>query len=161
MEDKKLTIKNEEFAILETGGKQYIVEKDSVISIEKLPESNSKSIVFDTVLLHSKNGTLTVGDPYINLSIKAEILANEMDKKIRVFKFKPKTGFKKKQGHRQAYTTIKITSLGSEKSGSSKTEDKTNSKKNTKSDTAAKPTKSKKTTKVEPSKKKSSSEKKS
>ncbi len=156
-----MSIKNEEFAIFETGGKQYIVEKDSVISIEKLPESNSKSIVFNTVLLHSKNGALTVGDPYTKLSIKAEILANEMDKKIRVFKFKPKTGFKKKQGHRQAYTTIKILSLGTEKSGSSKSEAKTTAKKDTKSGNASKSTEPKKTTKAEASKKKSSSEKKS
>ena len=84
-----------------------------------------------------------------------------MDKKIRVFKFKPKTGFKKKQGHRQAYTTIKILSLGTEKSGSSKSEAKTTAKKDTKSGNASKSTEPKKTTKAEASKKKSSSEKKS
>ena len=101
-----------EFAVIETGGKQYIVEQDTIISIEKLPDSKSKTFTFDTVLLHSKNGKLSVGNPYIKLNVKAEILANETDKKVRVFKFKPKTGYKKKQGHRQTYTTVKITSIG-------------------------------------------------
>ena len=120
MEVLKLSEKSEEFVIIETGGKQYILEKDTVVSIEKLTDQKSKTITFDNVLLHSKNGTLSVGTPYLNIAVKAEILSNETDKKIRVFKFKPKTGYKKKQGHRQTYTTIKVISIGASKSSDSK-----------------------------------------
>ncbi|MAQ64939.1 50S ribosomal protein L21 [bacterium] len=162
-----MAVKNEEFVIIETGGKQYIVEENSIISVEKLPESKSKTITFDTVLLHSKGGKLAVGSPYVKLNVKAEILANEVDKKVRVFKFKPKTGYKKKQGHRQTYTTIKITSIGSSSTTTSakstddkKTSKPTSDKKEVKK-TESKPAATKSASKTSASKKKTSSEKKS
>lgn len=101
-----------DFAIIETGGKQFIVEVGTVISVEKLDES-SKTVSFDKVLLKSVKNKVTIGTPYIEKeSVQAEILSTEKDKKIRVFKFKKKTGYKKTQGHRQILSTIKVTSLG-------------------------------------------------
>ena len=110
-----MSAKKDEFIIIETGGKQYLLEVGSVISVEKLPESKDKKVSLKNVLLHSKKEKLDVGTPYLNIAVEAEILANEKDKKVRVFKFKPKTGFKKKQGHRQMYTTIRVLSIGSSK----------------------------------------------
>ena len=107
MTEKK---ENSEFAVIETGGKQYIVEPNTVISVEKL-DYTKNSIILENVLLYSKNGQTSFGTPYLNYSVKAEVLADEKDKKIRVFKFKKKTGFKKKQGHRQKHTTIKVLSI--------------------------------------------------
>jgi large subunit ribosomal protein L21 len=122
----KLTENNNEFVIIKTGGKQYIVETGTVISVEKLPESKSKNIKIEDVLFHSKDGSISVGQPKLDITVSAEILANEIDKKVRVFKFKPKTGYKKKQGHRQTYTTLKITSI-----------DKASAKKETKATTTS------------------------
>jgi large subunit ribosomal protein L21 len=139
----KLTENNNEFVIIKTGGKQYIVETGTIISVEKLPESKSKNIKIEDILFHSKSGSISVGQPKLDISVSAEILANETDKKVRVFKFKPKTGYKKKQGHRQTYTTLKITSI-----------DKASAKKETK---AASTSSSKSSEKVEDKAKKQNS----
>ena len=103
---------NSDFAVIETGGKQYLVEEGTIISIEKLEPEKDNVINFDKILLHSIKGNLSIGTPYIkNVLVSAEFLSTEKDDKIRVFKFKPKTGYKKTKGHRQQLTTIKITSL--------------------------------------------------
>ena len=130
--DEKLN----DFAVIETGGKQYIVEVGTIISVEKLTSEN-KTLNFDKVLLKSINDNVTVGTPYIeNESVTAEILSTEKDKKIRVFKFKKKTGYKKTQGHRQTLSTVRILSLSAEskskKTAKSKVSDKIDSSKETK-----------------------------
>ena len=118
-----MTKENNEFVIVETGGKQYLLEEGSVISIEKTSGEAGDTIELNTVLLHSKNGKTTIGSPNLEITVSAEILAQEKDKKVRVFKFKKKTGFKKTQGHRQNYSTIKITSISAKgKKKSTKTE---------------------------------------
>ena len=104
---------NSELVVLETGGKQYIVKVGSVISVEKLSVEPGKKVTLDKILLHNKNGTSNIGSPYLGMKVKAEVIAEEKDKKIRVFKFKKKTGFKKTQGHRQNYTTLKVLSIDS------------------------------------------------
>ena len=116
----------EKIAVIETGGKQYLVEEGTIISVEKL-DASKKTIEFKQVLLISDNGNVELGTPYLDSSVKAEVLAaEEKDKKVRVFKFKKKTGYKKTQGHRQRYTTVKITSIGkkSTKAAPKKTETK-------------------------------------
>lgn len=101
-----------DYIIFQTGGKQYIAEENTVVSIEKVqPTSEGKTFKIDKVLAYSKDDVLTVGAPYANATATAEILADELDKKVRVFKFKKKTGYKKKQGHRQTYSTIRITNI--------------------------------------------------
>lgn len=107
--------KENDFAVIETGGKQYTVEVGTIISIEKLDTEDNK-VSFDKVLMKSINGKVSIGTPTLTgESIAADILSTEKDKKIRVFKFKKKTGYKKTRGHRQTLTTVRITSLSKTK----------------------------------------------
>lgn len=95
-------------AIIETGGKQYYVEPGNEMYIEQLDVEPGKEVVFDKVLM--VNGV--VGKPYLsNIVVKGEVLKHGKQKKIIVFKYKPKNNYHKKQGHRQPYTKVKITSI--------------------------------------------------
>ncbi len=95
-------------AIIETGGKQYYVKKGSILYIEKLDEKVGEKIQFDKVLMiNDKAGT-----PYLeNVEVLGEILKHGKQKKIVVFKYKPKKKYRRKQGHRQPYTKIEIKSI--------------------------------------------------
>lgn len=95
-------------AIIETGGKQYYVEPGNEIYVEKLDVEPGKEVVFDKVLM--VNGV--VGKPYItNVVVKGEVVKHGLQKKIIVFKYKQKKNYHKKQGHRQPYTKVKISSI--------------------------------------------------
>ncbi|MGE4170010.1 MAG: 50S ribosomal protein L21 [Candidatus Margulisiibacteriota bacterium] len=99
-------------AVIETGSKQYKVEAGSVISIEKLELEPKASVTFDKVLLVSGEKGLQVGKPYLEgAKVVATVLGQEQADKVLVFKFKPKTGYKRTQGHRQKYTTVRIESI--------------------------------------------------
>ena len=120
-------------AIIETGGKQYIVSENDIFDIEKLTidlnTKKSPEIIFDHVLLYSDGKACRVGTPDLqDVKVKATVLNPAYkDKKKIVFKFKKKTGYKVTQGHRQSYTTVKITSIsttGTKKASS--TSDKEN-----------------------------------
>lgn len=103
----------EAYAVIETGGKQYRVEKDTVLSIETLECEPGQTVEFDRVLAVSDGSTLTVGAPVVNdAKVTASVLENYRDKKITVFKKKRRKGYRKKQGHRQGLTKIKIDSIG-------------------------------------------------
>ena len=105
--------KKVELAVIETGGKQFIVNVGTVVSVEKL-ENETNKVTLDNVLLYSDGKDVKVGTPTLDgFNVTAEILAQEKDEKVRVFKFKKKTGYKKKQGHRQRYSTIKIVAINS------------------------------------------------
>ena len=96
------------YAIIETGGKQYRVEKNEVLFVEKLDAAEGK-VTFDKVLAVNNDKTLKVGTPYVkNASVVAEILKNGKSKKITVFTYKPKKGSARKMGHRQPYSKIEI-----------------------------------------------------
>lgn len=98
------------YAIIATGGKQYKVTEGETLRIEKLGVAEGETVTFDQVLLVSNNGELTIGDPTIaNATVTATITAEGRGKKVVVFKFKPKNnGYKRKQGHRQPFTAVKI-----------------------------------------------------
>jgi len=117
----------EDLAVIETGSKQYIVKEGDVISVEKL-NTDGKDVTFDTVLLVKQKGKVTVGAPNVDFTVKAEVLGEEKDKKVRVFKFKKKTGYKKTQGHRQDYTTVRIKSIAAKKAAATKAKKETASK---------------------------------
>lgn len=106
---------NEEFAVIETGGKQYIVSADDVITIEKLSgeHKEGEKITFDKVLLvDNGKDTTTVGTPYIKGAKVIGIFQEEgKGKKVNVIKFKSKSRYFKKYGHRQPYAKVKIESL--------------------------------------------------
>lgn len=102
------------YAIIETGGKQYRVQEGDVISVEKLNVKAGDKVEFDKVLVLSNEGDLKVGAPYIDgVSAFGEVVENGKQKKVIIFKYKAKKDFRKKQGHRQPYTMVKIESLGS------------------------------------------------
>lgn len=98
------------FAIIETGGKQYIVQSGDKIRVEKIEKpAKGNTIVFDSVLLISKNGKLAIGEPYVEgAKVKAEWLDEIRDRKIKNVKYKSKTRQYRRQGHRQTYTEVLI-----------------------------------------------------
>lgn len=96
------------FAVVETGSKQYIVKEGDILRIEKINAANGDEIEFDKVLMVDD----TVGNPYIeNAKVKATVMSQGKSKKIIVFKFKRRKGFKKKIGHRQHFTQVQITQI--------------------------------------------------
>lgn len=97
------------YAVIETGGKQYRVEEGDTIFVEKLNADNGEQISFDKVLVLSKDNDLVVGKPYIeDAKVEGTVLEQGKDKKIVVFKYKAKKNYRKKQGHRQPYTKVKV-----------------------------------------------------
>lgn len=100
------------YAIIETGGKQYKVTEGEVIFIEKLDVEEGKTVTFDNVLAYSDDNQLKTGKPYLkDVKVKGKVLATGKGKKIIVFKFKAKKGYKKTQGHRQPYTKVEISKI--------------------------------------------------
>mgnify|MGYP001605339568 CR=1 FL=1 len=105
------------FAIIQTGGKQYKVKEGASLKVEKLEASHGQQVIFDKVLLtfDEKEG-LTLGKPYIaNLNVYGQVIEQGKGAKIIIFKYKPKKRERKKTGHRQTYTLVKITSIGEQK----------------------------------------------
>ncbi len=97
----------EMFAVIETGGKQYIVKEGDVIRVEKLSHEGEE-VEFDKVLMVGDR----VGSPYVEgAKVKGAVLRDARSKKIIVFKYKRRKGYHKKQGHRQWFTEVKITEI--------------------------------------------------
>jgi len=97
------------YAIIETGGKQYKVQEGDVIFVEKLAAEDGAQVTFDKVLAVSKEGSVDFGSPLVaGATVEAKVLGQGKSKKIIVFKFKPKKGYKRTQGHRQPYTKVQI-----------------------------------------------------
>lgn len=100
------------YAIIATGGKQYKVTEGDIITVEKLNVEAGQEVTFNTVLVLSKNDTVSVGAPYVEgASVVASVLGEGKEKKVVVYKYKPKKGFHKKRGHRQPFTKLQIKSL--------------------------------------------------
>lgn len=97
------------YAIIETGGKQYRVQEGDTIFVEKLDIDNEEQVSFDKVLFISKDDDLVVGKPYIEgAKVEGKVLEQGKGKKVVVFKYKAKKNYRKKQGHRQPYTKVKV-----------------------------------------------------
>jgi len=100
------------YAVIETGGKQYQVNEGDVLFIEKLPVEADATVTFDKVVAVNSGDSLKVGAPYVSgATVEATVLKNGKAKKITVFTYKPKKGEKKKIGHRQHYTQVKIDAI--------------------------------------------------
>ena len=96
-------------AIIETGGKQYKVAEGDTLFIEKLPQEAGEAVTFDKVLAVLDGDKATFGTPVVaGAKVDASIVKNGKGKKIKVFKYKPKKGYRKRQGHRQPYTKVTI-----------------------------------------------------
>lgn len=97
------------YAIIETGGKQYKVQEGDVIYIEKLNAGEGETVSFDRVLLVNKEDGLVVGAPLVaGATVTAKVEKHGKERKIIVFKYKPKKNERRKQGHRQPYTKVVI-----------------------------------------------------
>ncbi len=97
------------YAVIETGGKQYRVQPGDVISVEKLNVEAGAKIDFDRILLASDGTALEIGTPVVEAAkVSGTVVENGKGKKVIIFKYKAKKDFRKKQGHRQPYTMIKI-----------------------------------------------------
>ena len=100
------------YAIIETGGKQYKVEKNTVIDIEKVSHSKGKSVKFDRVLLIAEGDKVKVGEPALSgASVTGEVVEDFRAPKVTHFFYKKRKGFHKTRGHRQPLTRIKITAI--------------------------------------------------
>lgn len=99
------------FAVVQTGGKQYKVAENDIITVEKLENEVGDKINLE-VLLVSDNGTVVAGNPVVAGAVcEAEVVAHGKGDKIVVFKYKPKKNERKKQGHRQPFTQLRILSI--------------------------------------------------
>ncbi|MBS4537165.1 50S ribosomal protein L21 [Clostridium sp. D2Q-11] len=97
------------YAVIETGGKQYRVQEGDTLFVEKVAGNEGDNIKFDKVLLVSNDGDVKVGKPFVeDVTVDASIVEHGKGKKIIVFKFKAKKDYRRKQGHRQPYTKVKI-----------------------------------------------------
>ena len=100
------------YAIVQTGGKQYRVQTGDVIRVESLPADEGDVVELSDVLLVSRDGDVTMGTPNVkSAKVKAEVVAQDRDKKVVVFKYKAKTRYRRKSGHRQAYTELRVTDI--------------------------------------------------
>ena len=95
------------YAIIATGGKQYKVSEGDIIKVEKIAGEAGDTVEFDNVLAVSDNG-LKTGADVKNASVSATVMQQGRGKKVTVYKYKPKSGYHKKNGHRQAYTQVRI-----------------------------------------------------
>jgi large subunit ribosomal protein L21 len=100
------------YAVIKTGGKQYRVEEGQTLLVERLPDEPGATIDLTPILLAGD------GDPVLDTAklakspVKAEIVGHELGPQLRVFKFKPKRGYKRRTGHRQELTRLRITKIG-------------------------------------------------
>jgi large subunit ribosomal protein L21 len=98
------------YAIVKTGGKQYRVERGQTLLVERLPQEEGADVALQPLLYRSEE-TVFDKDALAQVKVTAKILAHERGEKLRVFKFKPKRGYKRRTGHRQELTRIEVTEI--------------------------------------------------
>ena len=99
------------YAIIATGGKQYKVAEGDIIRVEKLGAEDGAEITFDDVIAVQNDTELLFGDAVKNAAVKATVVKTDKAKKDVVYRYKRKSGYHKKNGHRQPYTEVKIDSI--------------------------------------------------
>jgi len=100
------------YAVIRSGGKQYKVSEGQTLTIEKLPVEKDKPVEFDEVLLLVEEGKTEIGQPRLETKVKARVVGQLKGEKIDVFKYKAKTGYHRKVGHRQQLTKVLIEKVG-------------------------------------------------
>ena len=96
-------------AVIKTGGKQYLVKAGDKIKVENLPGKEGSAVKFDALLITDENGSkIEVGKPFLKSKVEAKILKQDIDKKVLITKYKAKTRYKKRVGHRQPYSLVQI-----------------------------------------------------
>jgi large subunit ribosomal protein L21 len=97
------------YALVEFKGKQYKAEKGIVLKVDKIEGEQGSAIDIDSVLMVSDGGSVKVGSPYVaGVTVKAVLESHGKDKKIVVFKYEPRKDYRRKQGHRQQYSLIRV-----------------------------------------------------
>jgi large subunit ribosomal protein L21 len=100
------------YAVIATGGKQYRVEQGETLHVEKLGVDAGQTLEFTDVLLVSDGANIKVGTPHVSgAKVTAEVLGDLKGPKLLIYKFRRRKGYRRKTGHRQPYTQIKITSI--------------------------------------------------
>ena len=100
------------YAIIESGGKQYRVEKGDVIDVELLKDAGPDKVTFDRVLFLNDGSSIKVGSPHLEGgSVAADIIEETKGPKVVAYKYKKRKGYRKKKGHRQRYLRVKITEI--------------------------------------------------
>ena len=99
------------YAIIATGGKQYKVAEEDIIRVEKLGAEDGAEVTFDDVIAVQNDTELLFGDAVKNAAVKASVVKTDKAKKVVVYRYKRKSGYHKKNGHRQPYTEVKIESI--------------------------------------------------
>jgi len=100
------------YAIIDNGGKQYQVKVGDVVYLEKLGAAEGENVTLQNVVLISGDDGVKVGEPYVNgASVTANVLLNGKGKKLTIFTYKPKKSCKRKMGHRQPFTRVRIESI--------------------------------------------------
>ncbi len=100
------------YAMIETGGKQYKVEEGTELYIEKLDAEEGETVTFDRVLFVNKDGQVQVGTPFVEgANVTAKVEQHGKGKKIRIFKYKPKKNYRRRQGHRQPFTKVVVQAI--------------------------------------------------
>jgi len=100
------------YAVIQSGGKQYRVQEGDVLRVASLGVEAGKEISFDDVLLTGEGDTIKVGANVAEASVAAEVLAHGLGKKVEIFKKRRRKNSQRTQGHRQAYTSVRITRIG-------------------------------------------------
>lgn len=102
------------YAVVATGGKQYRVEAGEILQVEKLAGDVGSEVTFDQVLMLGEGDDVQIGQPIVQgAMVKGHIVEQDRGKKIIVFKYKRRKRYRRKQGHRQSYTAIKIDAIES------------------------------------------------
>jgi large subunit ribosomal protein L21 len=99
------------YAIVKTGGKQYRVEQGQTLLVERLPDEQGATVALEP-LLYSAEQAIFDAKGLSRVEVSAKVLGHERGPKLRVFKFKPKRGYKRRTGHRQELTRIEVTKIG-------------------------------------------------
>ena len=99
------------YAVIKTGGKQYRVEEGQTLLVERLPGDVGATVELQPLLVAGDGDPVFEGDGLAGATVQAEVVGHERGPKLRVFKFKPKRGYRRRTGHRQELTRIKITEI--------------------------------------------------
>ena len=105
------------YAVVATGGKQYKVREGQILRVEKIPGEIGSSVTFNKVLMTSDGEAVNIGQPVLeNVEVNGRIIEQGKAKKVIVFKYKRRKRYRRKQGHRQHYTAVKIDRINAEAS---------------------------------------------
>ena len=100
------------YAVIETGGKQYRVAQGETLRVEKLAGPAGTKLSFDTLLFADDGGNVRIGQPKVaGIAVEAEIVEQGLGKKITIFKYKRRKSYRRKAGHRQPFTALRITAI--------------------------------------------------